>query len=231
MPKKQPAILEAFLEDIAGDVLQTYPGFIEASIKGRSGLYVLRKGTSLYYVGLASNLKARLTQHLKDRHERRWDRFSVYLTARSDAAHIRELEALLLRIVRPKGNRVTGRLRAASNLWKALAEHMKAEDEHRRAVILGGVAQRRLRRKTTSNGKGAKALQRIVTRSTLLKAVHLGVEYRATLRPDGHLWIGNELFGSPTAAARACAGRTINGWVFWKVRDRGTWVSLGKLRR
>ena len=231
MPAKAHHILEAFLEDIHGDVLQEYPDFIRTSIKGRSGIYVLYREHALYYVGLATNLMGRLKQHLKDRHERRWDRFSVYLTARSDAPHIRELEALLLRIVKPRGNRVKGRLRQAANLYAQLSDHMKREDEHRRALRLGGVARKRLQRRTTNTGKGAKALDRVVSRSTPLRGRYADTEYRALFRVDGQLRVDGTLYDSPSAAARACTKRTMNGWQFWKVRVKGEWVPLATLRR
>jgi hypothetical protein len=182
-------------------------------------------------VGLATNLMGRRKQHLNDQHERRWDRFSVYLTARSDAPHIRELEALLLRIVKPKGNRVKGRLRQAANLYAELSDHMKVEDEHRRALRLGGVARKRLQRRTSNAGKGAKALDRVVTRSARLVGTHRSTEYRALLRADWQLRVDGTLYESPTAAARSCVGRSVNGWTFWKVRVKGEWVPLNALRR
>jgi excinuclease UvrABC nuclease subunit len=70
-------------------------------------VYALYRRGKLYYVGLASNLRNRLKAHLKDRHARRWDRFSLYLTE-SDH-HLRELEALVVRVVRPPGNKRLGK--------------------------------------------------------------------------------------------------------------------------
>lgn len=230
MPVKHPHIVTEYLEDIGGDVFQKYPDFLKAFIKGRSGVYVLYKGDALYYVGLATNLLGRVGHHLKDRHKQRWDRFSVYLTSRSDAKHIRELEALLLRIVTPKGNRVAGRLKQASNLWRELAQHAKQHDERHRAAVLGGHARERLRKKTTNSGKGAKALVSIVSRTTQLRGTHKGKLFIAALRPDGQLRMKGALYQSPTAAARECVGRSVSGWLFWKVRYKGEWVPLDRLR-
>src|SRR6266571_6184555 len=72
-------------------------------LKGRHGVYALYKGVRLYYVGLASSMRSRLRHHLKDRHAGRWGHFSVYVTSTDD--HLRELEALALRIASPKGNK------------------------------------------------------------------------------------------------------------------------------
>jgi GIY-YIG catalytic domain. len=84
-------------------------------------VYALYNDNKLYYVGLASNLNSRLKHHLNDRHANTWDRFSVYLTQGDE--HLREIEALLLRISSPKGNRQAGKLRASENL----AARLKAD--------------------------------------------------------------------------------------------------------
>ncbi len=76
---------------------------IRQYVRRRQGVYALYRGRKLYYVGLASNLRSRLRHHLKDRHQDSWDTFSVYITI-SDG-HLRELEALILRIIKPPGNK------------------------------------------------------------------------------------------------------------------------------
>ncbi len=43
----------------------------------RTGIYVLRKGKDVYYVGLASSLRSRLRDHLGDQHKGEWDRFDL----------------------------------------------------------------------------------------------------------------------------------------------------------
>src|SRR3954467_12064789 len=87
------------LELISSRVLEEHQDIIKQYTRGRNGVYALYKGAKLYYVGLATNLRGRLKQHLKDRHRGLWDRFSVYLTIGDH--HIKEMESLLLRITRP----------------------------------------------------------------------------------------------------------------------------------
>src|SRR5687768_9314386 len=101
-------LVTEFIERVSGTVLEDpqYRRVVAGLIKGHAGIYALYKGDALYYVGLASNLMPRVKHHLKDRHARRWETFSVYLTRDND--HIKPLESLLLRIVQPKGNRVKG---------------------------------------------------------------------------------------------------------------------------
>src|SRR6266511_3304469 len=89
------------LENVSSVVLEEYQDIIRHYIRGRNGVYALYKREKLYYVGLATNLRSRLKQHLRDRHGESWDRFSVYLTIGD--SHLKEMESLLLRITHPTG--------------------------------------------------------------------------------------------------------------------------------
>lgn len=116
--KKKDTIVHQYLERISGCVLDDYPGVIRRMFHGRSGVYALYKGDRLYYVGLANNLINRVKHHLKDRHRRKWDRFSVYITTGYE--HIKPLESLVLRVTSPPGNHVSGRLVGAQNLLNSV---------------------------------------------------------------------------------------------------------------
>ena len=152
-----------------------------------------------------------------------WDRFSVYLTLRDE--HMRELEALILRIVEPAGNKVKGKFSRSKNLIKTLNRQLVEIDMERRNALLG----RRRRRLRT---RGGKVLEGAVTRSKTLRGERGQWEYRATLRPDGQIKYDKLLYESPNAAAGAATGGRCNGWGFWKYRDRrGEWVPLGTLKR
>src|SRR6266849_5764723 len=106
--QKTDSIVSAYLENDSGAVLERYPKITKDLIQGNSGVYALYKGERLYYIGLANNLRSRVKTHLKDRHSRKWDRFSVYLTTMRE--HIKPLESLMLRVAAPPGNRVRGKL-------------------------------------------------------------------------------------------------------------------------
>src|SRR3954470_17896172 len=107
------------MENVSSVVLEEYQDIIRHYIRGRNGVYALYKGETLYYVGLATNLRGRLKQHLRDRHRKLWDRFSVYLTIGDQ--HIHEMESLLLRILRPAGNKQTGKFAKCESLNRKLA--------------------------------------------------------------------------------------------------------------
>src|SRR5688572_4399360 len=123
------------MENVSSLVLEEYQDIIRGMIRGRNGVYALYKGEKLYYVGLATNLRGRLKQHLKDRHRALWDRFSVYLTIGDH--HIKEMESLLLRIVRPAGNKQIGKFVRCENLNKKLARSIKTLQREQLASILG----------------------------------------------------------------------------------------------
>lgn len=96
-------LLSQYLEKVSRQLLEKHGDIIRKYVGSRHGIYALYSGEDLYYVGLATDLRARLKHHLSDRHSNTWDKFSIYLTIGD--AHLRELEALILRIIMPNGNR------------------------------------------------------------------------------------------------------------------------------
>lgn len=225
-------ILEGYLERVSGKVMDKgYRDIVREMIRGRSGVYALYKGDRLYYVGLATNLMGRVNGHLRDRHKSRWNTFSVYVTARSDQPHVRELEALLLRIAAPKGNRVSGRVRHATNLLRTLSAEMAKRDAERRDRMLGGRIAKVRGRRLLRSKKGAAALQGLAKKRMALRGFYKGETYKATLRTDGQVRYKARLYSSPSAAARAATGRGLRGWWFWHARKGDEWVRLLKWRR
>ncbi len=82
------------------------------------GIYILYKGDNVYYIGLSKrSLRGRIRKHsTKDRHEGKWDKFSFYQIGKTK--YIKDVESLLLRVFRPKGNLVAGRFKRRYNLAK-----------------------------------------------------------------------------------------------------------------
>jgi hypothetical protein len=199
-------------------------------IHGQAGVYALYKGEKLYYVGLATNLMTHVKHHLKDRHHNKWDRFSVYLT--TGFSHIKPLESLVLRVMNPPGNHVSGRLVGAQNLLNSLNHLMSQTDADKRASLLGGKFAGRRRRAKTSAKKGTVALRGIVDRRIPLVAHHKGKTYKASLRTDGQISYKGKHYESPSAVARVILGRGANGWTFWTYRKQPRkWVRLSELRK
>jgi len=227
---KKNGIVTRYFERVSWKLLEKHRPIIKDMIRGHAGIYALYKRDKLYYVGLATNMMNRVNHHLKDRHKGKWDRFSVYLT--DDAEHIRLLEALLLRVINLEGNKVKGRLQGAQDMIRPLKRRMEEFQRDETASLLGGRFVRHRRRSKTRANTGTLVLARLVERPMPLKAWYKGKEFRASLRRDGHIQFKQALFDSPSAAARAAAGRGMRGWLFWHFRDsRGEWVALDNLKR
>lgn len=218
------------LEKVSWQVIEDYKDVIKDMIKGKSGIYALYHRDKLYYVGLASNLMKRLNDHLKDRHNRKWDRFSVYLTRKDE--HMKELESLFLRIMQPEGNKVKGKFSDSVNLRRELNTQIRNTDTDRRAILMGGAAVRNRRRRKIKDTRGTVVLAGIVERRIGLRGWYGDYEYRATLRKNGMIYYNGETYETPTAAAKVITQRAVNGWAFWHYKDtNGDWVRLGNLRK
>ena len=228
--RKSDSIVSAYLERVSGLVLERHPKVIGSLIQGRSGIYALYKGDRLYYIGLAGNLRSRVKMHLKDRHTRKWDRFSVYLTTLRD--HIKPLESLMLRVALPAGNRVRGKLARAANMSSSIAKLIRDENADSLARLLGGNIARRRRRAKTRSRRGTLPLAGLSDRRIPLRAVSKGKTYRATLRKDGQIGYGGRLYSSPATVTKAVLRRPGNGWNFWRYRKGPrNWVRLRELKR
>jgi hypothetical protein len=211
-------------------VLQDYQEIIRRYIRKRHGVYVLYRKDKLYYAGRADNLRGRLKQHLRDRHGGLWDRFSIYLTIGD--RHIRELESLLLRIVRPVGNKQVGRFGRAESLRKQFANEIRRQERDRLVMLLGMTTpKRKVLAKNLLDMQGVMA-RYLNGRRLRLKGSYKGQIYRALVMRDGRIRFGGKLYGSPSlAAATARKTPSCDGWRFWHYeRAPGDWVSLRELR-
>lgn len=230
MPK--PTILVSqHLERISRTALERHQDIIRNYVRRRNGVYALYRKDRLYYVGLAKNLRNRLRAHLKDRHGESWDRFSAYLTIGD--SHIRELESLVLRIVRPRGNKHRGKFSKAENLIARFKRDIRRKQLHELHDLVG-TYEVEINRKGKVSLKGkAPALAPYVDGGMRLKAKFKGRTVRAHVLKSGTVMYKGSRYSSPSmAAAAACGRRTCNGWTFWKF-ERGPheWVKLSELRR
>jgi Restriction Enzyme Adenine Methylase Associated/GIY-YIG catalytic domain len=229
MSQKRKRLLLQHLERLSWRVLDDYRDVVRDLIRRKSGIYALYRRDSLYYVGLASNLMMRLKQHLKDRHNGKWDTFSVYLTRHDD--QMKELESLLLRISRPDGNNQGGKFSGSIDLRREFSRRMRERDADNRAMLLGGVAVKQRQRTKARQGKGTRSFKGVISRRMVLMGRKNGYEYRAALLKDGRISYDGEKYDTPSAAARAAVGRGIYGWGFWHYKVGREWVPLRNMRR
>ena len=226
-----------FLENVSSTVFSDFPKEITSLVDGKHGVYALYKDDRLYYVGLATNLKNRVKHHLKDRHEGKWDSFSLYLVRKSE--HIKELESLILRIADPKGNKVKGRLPHADNMQQRLKGKIKKRQENNLNAVLNvsrTPAKKKVAHKKTpliSIRKGdSPILAPYAGKRFVLQKVYKGNTYKANVLVNGTVSYDGKRYNSPSTAASAVTGRPMNGWTFWSFKNpAGEWVKLNTLRK
>jgi len=176
-------------------------------------VYALYRREKLQYVGLASNLRSRLGRHLRDRHHDSWDRFSVYLTIGD--THLKELEALILRIVKPAGNKVKGKFAKCEDIRKKFARDVRQRQRQELGSLLGRKST--LEVEVDFGAKRKAVLAKYFDSRRDLRAQYKGRTVVAHVRQDGSIRFNGKVYKSPSlAAAAACKRKTCNGWRFWK---------------
>jgi hypothetical protein len=122
-PRRRPtkgALIRGASQKLPRELLfePTFREELRGLMRGYSGLYILYRRKSLYYIGLAKDLFWRLHSHTRDKHKKRWDRFAIYRIAR--VRYLKDIESLLLRIANPPGNKVGGKFHRDADVTKAL---------------------------------------------------------------------------------------------------------------
>ncbi|MFA6217793.1 MAG: hypothetical protein WDL87_09120 [Candidatus Omnitrophota bacterium] len=222
------------LENISSEALEKYQKIIRHYVRRRSGIYALYRNDRLYYVGLAHNLRSRLKGHLRDRHKKLWNRFSVYLTIGSE--HMKELESLVLRISKPIGNKVKGKFKKSENLQRHFAKDIRDSQKNEFNRLLGREMTRLVldgKERQEKKAVLAKYMQSF-RQSLRLRTRYKGKKCRAFVRRNGIIMVNGKKFYSPSMAGKSIAakGTAVNGWFFWEYeRAPGDWVCLNELRK
>ncbi len=246
MSKSKKYLVDQYLENMSRDTLKKYQSVIRKYAGRKHGIYALYRRDKLYYVGLASNLRRRLTHHLRDRHANSWDRFSIYLT--SQDKHLRELETLVLRIIDRKGNRQRGKFGYAEDLRTKVKNDLKKILSIELEDLLGKRSgyeprTRRSRIKDIEKKQGRKpTLAPFIKERFIMRFKHQNKLYVARVQKNGLISFSKKsaeskrlqgkIYTSPSLAAKAITGRSMNGWKTWKYKNKsGKWVLLDKLRK
>jgi hypothetical protein len=206
------------LENVRSEIFQKYHDIISDYVSGKPGVYALYSNGALYYVGLASDMRNRLKTHLKDIHKSRWDTFSAYLT--DGGKHLKELEALLIGIAKPKGNSVHGHFPRSENILPRLKKAIARHDKEKMNELLG-ISSHHSRSATRAD------------KSLPIIAFYKGKTYKARVYPGGRVRFKGKRYESIHQAGLAITSKTaINGWRFWRVpNDNGGWVFVDVLRK
>jgi hypothetical protein len=232
MKSNEGQLVCQYLENISHDALKKYQAVIREFVKGRHGVYALYRKDHLYYVGLASNLRNRLKTHLKDRHARTWDKFSVYLVI--EDSHLRELETIILRIAAPKGNKQSGKFANADDLRPVFRRNIAEVQQRELDSILGNTKEKLPAQELATTIATRKPILAPYTKSKRfeLRLRYKGKLYKARVRKNGSISCLGSIYNSPSLAASAIKKRATNGWTNWKYeRAPGDWVLLDTLRK
>jgi hypothetical protein len=130
--RRKAKLIAEYIERRPRELLEKRSREIEALLSYQTGVYALYKDGKLYYLGVARRrIVRRLLNHTRDRHKKHWNSFSLY-TCRS-LKQVMALETLFLRITRPAGNKITGRMRAR-DLIAELKKQLEVEKNLYRKV-------------------------------------------------------------------------------------------------
>ncbi len=226
--RKREALVHQHLENVSRDLLEQHPDIVRQFIGRNAGIYALYRKDKLYYVGLATGLRGRLKAHVKNRHRESWDRFSIYLTIRDQ--HLREIEALLLRIANPPGAKQRGKLAQSKDMRRGIARAIR-EKQSNEASALFGRETTPVRNQKQSDGRDNDLL-RLLPQGARRRGTLRGKTFRARVRQNGKIWFAGKFYESLSLAARAATKHPTNGWWFWRIeRGRKNWVRLNKIRK
>jgi len=226
---RREALVFQHLERVSRDLLVRHPDVVRQLIGRNAGVYALYRKNRLYYVGLAKTLRNRLTAHGKNRHGTRWDHFSIYLTIKDQ--HLREIEALLLRITRPPGAKQTGKLAQSRDMKRLIMRAIRTKQAKEISTLFGRYIPAPEDRNDVK-ARGDQELSQFLPAGARLRGHHRGKTFRATARRDGRVRYNGEIYPSLSFAAKAAVHRSVNGWWFWKVeRGKNNWVRLTKIRK
>ena len=226
-------IVSEYLEKVSADIFDRYKKEIISVIAGQQGVYALYHKNKLHNVGLASDLKNRIKQHLKDKHQDKWTHFSLYIIRREE--HTKEVESLFLRIYRPKGNTVRGALRRAINLLPELKAQVKERSRQEIDDIFKGykLFDKKKKKRHHRHKHKFNLLRGRFPGGKAIYASYKGKEYKAHVYSNGRIKVDGEIFDSPSLAGLAITKKsTMNGWRFWKYKNKnGELVYIDTLRK
>ena len=227
-----------FIEKIEGIPIsffeRRYKDLVKEKLKNKFGVYALydKKGR-LYYVGIAQhNIAGRIKQHLKNKHEGKWQFFSVYFTKKQSVIKI--LEDAFISMVLPKGNIQKPTKINKGN--KQIINEMKRIDKKQRMPMSSSRGKRKKSHAKRSKKKNRSSLKNYFEKSRPLMKSYKGKTYKAILLKSGKIKYKNKKYNTPSAAAKVIVSKRapnsgFSGWNFWSVKTlRGNWIKLRDLK-
>ena len=147
--------------------------------------------------------------------------------------HLRELESLVLRIVKTKGNKQKGKFIKSEDLRPHFTRDAKRSWQLEMQEMLGLSARSRPKVQPAIPDGRAPVLAAYIDGPLKLRARSKGETLHATVARTGTIRFNSKVYTSPSLAGAAAVKRsTCNGWTFWRYeRAPGDWVLLNELRK
>jgi len=225
--KRSKGLVTQVLENLSRDIFVKYHKQINDLIASSPGIYALYNRNKLYYVGKSTDLRRRVKKHLKDKHLANWTHFSLYLVKKVDYIH--DIESLVIRIANPKGNRVIPRGKKYKSLLKKLRRLIKEKQKEEFKKLFGERKHETKLIRKQKNLKSFDKLNKLINRKKGLYKQYKGKLYRATLYTTGIIKVKNKKFNSLSAAAKFITKKKVNGWRWWKIKDKnGKFLTISK---
>jgi hypothetical protein len=139
---------------------------------------------------------------------------------------------LILRIVKPAGNKVKGKFAECEDIRKKFARDVRLRQRNELKSLLGKGSVKEENKSDIQESRKP-VMANYVNAPMKLRALYKGKTLVAGVRRDGLIRFKGKFYTSPSlAAATACKRTTCNGWTFWKYeRAPGDWVKLNELRK
>ena len=194
-----------------------------------SGVYALYNKEKLYYVGKATtnNLIKRVSQHLKDKHSKKWNKFSLYPTENKQYAT--DIEAIIISIGKPpKGNTNIPYLAKEKKTKSLIASELKKLEAKKIEKIFGSENKKNPAKINQKKPNKAVSFNNPFKTKKVLKKTYKGKAYKALWLTSGQIEYKTKRYNSPTSVAKVISGRkVINGKEFWRVKNNeGDWIQI-----
>lgn len=131
--KKKGVLINGVLEKIPSRYFEAVGKQLRLILNRKAGIYALYKDEKLYYVGLATNAFNRIKNHLKGRKQNKWNNFSIFLV--KNGRYLKDIETSVIRIAKPKGNKLQGKIHEHNNLKRALRNSIKEKKKDLRIKL------------------------------------------------------------------------------------------------
>jgi hypothetical protein len=142
------------------------------------------------------------------------------------------LESLILRVVKPKGNKQKGKFLKSEDIRRRFARDIRSRQHDELLSLLGKEKVSVVEERRLAEGRQA-VLANYFEGTKKLQAHYKGKIIKAYVRRNGLIRFKGKDYHSPSqAGAAACQRRACNGWTFWQYeRAPGDWVKLNELRK